>query len=104
MLFDWVYGMFSNDLAIDLGTATTLTFGFAETYWLLLVARVVQGLASAFSWTAGLAWRPPAVARRSTSYSTSPPRMRDRSANPKPRSRGCSPVRSPAGRGHFEEP
>src|SRR5678815_3324679 len=25
MLFDWVYGMFSNDLAIDLGTATTLT-------------------------------------------------------------------------------
>jgi MFS family permease len=37
-------------------TATTLTFGFADTYWLLLVARVVQGLASAFSWTAGLAW------------------------------------------------
>jgi len=26
VLFDWVYGMFSNDLAIDLGTATTLTF------------------------------------------------------------------------------
>jgi rod shape-determining protein MreB len=26
MLFDWVYGMFSNDVAIDLGTATTLTF------------------------------------------------------------------------------
>src|SRR5687767_15771767 len=26
MLFDWVYGMFSNDLAIDLGTATTLAF------------------------------------------------------------------------------
>ena len=25
MLFDWVYGLFSNDLAIDLGTATTLT-------------------------------------------------------------------------------
>ena len=37
-------------------TATTLTFGFADTYWLLLVARVVQGLSSAFSWTAGLAW------------------------------------------------
>jgi len=37
-------------------TATTVTFGFADTYWLLLVARVVQGLASAFSWTAGLAW------------------------------------------------
>ena len=26
MLFDWVYGLFSNDLAIDLGTATTLTY------------------------------------------------------------------------------
>ncbi len=26
MLFDWVYVLFSNDLAIDLGTATTLTF------------------------------------------------------------------------------
>src|SRR3954468_14711466 len=26
MLFDWVYGLFSNDLAIDLGTATPLTF------------------------------------------------------------------------------
>ena len=26
MLFDWVYALFSNDLAIDLGTATTLTF------------------------------------------------------------------------------
>jgi MFS family permease len=37
-------------------TATTLTFGFADTYWLLLVARVVQGLSSAFSWTAGLSW------------------------------------------------
>jgi MFS family permease len=37
-------------------TVTTLTFGFADTYWLLLIARVVQGLASAFSWTAGLAW------------------------------------------------
>jgi rod shape-determining protein MreB len=26
MLFDWFYGLFSNDLAIDLGTATTLTY------------------------------------------------------------------------------
>ncbi len=26
MLFDWFYGLFSNDMAIDLGTATTLTF------------------------------------------------------------------------------
>src|SRR5690606_28820497 len=26
MLFGWVYGLFSNDMAIDLGTATTLTY------------------------------------------------------------------------------
>jgi rod shape-determining protein MreB and related proteins len=26
MVFDWVYGLFSNDLAIDLGTATTLVY------------------------------------------------------------------------------
>jgi rod shape-determining protein MreB len=26
MLFDWVAGLFSNDMAIDLGTATTLTY------------------------------------------------------------------------------
>ena len=26
MLFDWVYGLFSNDMAIDLGTATTLIY------------------------------------------------------------------------------
>src|ERR671923_157737 len=26
MLLDWGYGLFSNDLAIDLGTANTLTF------------------------------------------------------------------------------
>jgi rod shape-determining protein MreB len=26
MLFDWVFGLFSNDMAIDLGTATTLTY------------------------------------------------------------------------------
>jgi len=26
MIFDWVYGLFSNDLAIDLGTATTLIY------------------------------------------------------------------------------
>jgi len=37
-------------------TATTLTFGFADTYWLLVAARLVQGLSSAFSWTAGFAW------------------------------------------------
>ena len=26
MVFDWVYGLFSNDMAIDLGTANTLTY------------------------------------------------------------------------------
>ena len=26
MLLDWVYGLFSNDLAIDLGTANTLVY------------------------------------------------------------------------------
>ncbi|MDY0000127.1 MAG: rod shape-determining protein [Polyangia bacterium] len=26
LFFDWIYGLFSNDMAIDLGTATTLTF------------------------------------------------------------------------------
>ncbi|MFW6031692.1 MAG: rod shape-determining protein, partial [Myxococcota bacterium] len=26
MLFDWLYGLFSNDLAIDLGTANTLIY------------------------------------------------------------------------------
>ncbi|MGH7472688.1 MAG: rod shape-determining protein, partial [Candidatus Methylomirabilales bacterium] len=26
MLFDWIHGMFSNDLAIDLGTANTLIY------------------------------------------------------------------------------
>ena len=35
---------------------TTLTFGIADTFWLLLVARFLQGLASAFSWTASFSW------------------------------------------------
>ena len=26
MIFDWLYGLFSNDLAIDLGTANTLIY------------------------------------------------------------------------------
>src|SRR5665811_2372183 len=26
MIFDWLYGLFANDLAIDLGTATTLIY------------------------------------------------------------------------------
>jgi predicted MFS family arabinose efflux permease len=35
---------------------TTLTFGFAESIWLLDLSRFLQGVASAFSWTAALAW------------------------------------------------
>ena len=35
---------------------TTLVFGLAESYALLLAARFAQGLASAFAWTAGLSW------------------------------------------------
>jgi predicted MFS family arabinose efflux permease len=35
---------------------TTALFGFADSVWLLDVARFLQGAASSFSWTAGLAW------------------------------------------------
>lgn len=35
---------------------TTVTFGFADSIWLLDTARFLQGVASSFSWTAALAW------------------------------------------------
>jgi MFS family permease len=35
---------------------TTLTFGFADSIWLLDTARFLQGAASSFSWTASFAW------------------------------------------------
>ncbi len=35
---------------------TTLVFGFADSVWLLDGARFLQGCASAFSWTAAMAW------------------------------------------------
>ena len=35
---------------------TTVTFGFAESIWVLDASRFLQGVASSFSWTAGLAW------------------------------------------------
>jgi predicted MFS family arabinose efflux permease len=35
---------------------TTVTFGFADSIWLLDTARFLQGVASSFSWTASLAW------------------------------------------------
>ncbi|MBK3496504.1 MFS transporter [Viridibacillus sp. YIM B01967] len=39
---------------LGLGTATIL-FAFADSFWLLVVARSLQGLAAAATWTAGLA-------------------------------------------------
>lgn len=42
--------------ALVLMAATTVLFGFADTIWLLDAARFAQGVASAFAWTAGLAW------------------------------------------------
>jgi MFS family permease len=35
---------------------TTLVFGLADSYWLLVGARFFQGLSSAFSWTASFSW------------------------------------------------
>jgi MFS family permease len=35
---------------------TTFVFGIADSFWLLLAARFLQGLASAFSWTASFSW------------------------------------------------
>jgi MFS family permease len=35
---------------------TTFVFGIADTFWLLVTARFLQGLASAFSWTASFSW------------------------------------------------
>ena len=42
--------------ALVLMAATTILFGFADSIWLLDTARFAQGVASAFAWTAGLAW------------------------------------------------
>jgi MFS family permease len=35
---------------------TTLAFGLVEHFWPLVIARFLQGLSSAFSWTAGFSW------------------------------------------------
>jgi MFS family permease len=35
---------------------TTFAFGIGDTFWVLLTARFLQGLASAFSWTASFSW------------------------------------------------
>ena len=43
--------------------ATTVTFGLADHYWLLVAARLLQGASSSFSWTAALSWLVAAVPR-----------------------------------------
>jgi MFS family permease len=37
-------------------SATSLAFGFAESVWILDVARFLQGIGAAFTWTGALAW------------------------------------------------
>jgi MFS family permease len=41
---------------VALLAVATFGCGFAGGFWLLLAARIVQGLSSAVSWTAGMAW------------------------------------------------
>jgi DHA1 family solute carrier family 18 vesicular amine transporter 1/2 len=41
---------------VALMTVSTLAYAFAGSFWVLLAARGGQGVASAISWTAGLAW------------------------------------------------
>src|SRR6266516_5889723 len=41
---------------LSLLALTTTAFGLADSVWALDLARFVQGVSSAFSWTGGLAW------------------------------------------------
>src|SRR5436189_5260164 len=43
-------------LGLSLLAATTVAFGLANSVWALDLARFVQGVSSAFSWTGALAW------------------------------------------------
>jgi MFS family permease len=43
-------------IGLSLLAVTTAAFGFAESVWTLDLARFLQGISSAFSWTGGLAW------------------------------------------------
>jgi MFS family permease len=43
-------------IGLSLLALTTIAFGFANSVWALDVARFLQGVSSAFSWTGSLAW------------------------------------------------
>jgi MFS family permease len=43
-------------IGLTLLAITTVAFGLASSVWLLFLARFLQGVSSAFSWTGGLAW------------------------------------------------
>ena len=43
-------------IGLSLLAVTTTAFGLADSVWALDLARFVQGVSSAFSWTGGLAW------------------------------------------------
>jgi MFS family permease len=43
-------------IGLTLLTVTTVAFGLADSFWALDLARFMQGVSSAFSWTGALAW------------------------------------------------
>jgi MFS family permease len=43
-------------IGLTLLAVTTVAFGFADSFWALTLARFLQGVSSAFSWTGGLSW------------------------------------------------
>src|SRR5207247_5661091 len=43
-------------IGLTLLAVTTVAFGLATSAWFLFLARFLQGVSSAFSWTGGLAW------------------------------------------------
>ena len=43
-------------IGLTLLAVTTVAFGVAGSVWMLFLARFLQGVSSAFSWTGGLAW------------------------------------------------
>src|SRR3954469_8508224 len=43
-------------IGLTLLAVTTIAFGFADSLWALNLARFLQGVSSAFSWTGALSW------------------------------------------------